>query len=117
MAGTGGGGVATSVPPCRPVGYTGQTFGLTESRMPFVVNGVGTWQYGKRNVHRLRAACGQCGAVADLESYDTTLYIVVFYVPVLPGVQPVPGEALAGMAAGHGGGGGGGGRPAPRRPG
>src|SRR5687768_13271195 len=52
--------------------------------MPHVINGVGTWYYGKRNVHRLRNVCGQCSAVTDLESYDTTLYVVVLFVPLVP---------------------------------
>ena len=52
--------------------------------MPHVINGVGTWYYGKRNVHRLRNVCPQCSAVGDLESYDTTLYFVVVFVPLLP---------------------------------
>jgi tetratricopeptide (TPR) repeat protein len=52
--------------------------------MPFVLNGVGTWYYGKRNVHRLRDVCSQCQAVTDLESYDTTLYFVVVFVPLIP---------------------------------
>ena len=52
--------------------------------MPHVINGVGTWYYGKRNVHRLRDVCAQCGAAGDLEAYDTTLYFVVVFVPLLP---------------------------------
>ena len=52
--------------------------------MPYTLNGVGTWYYGKRNVHRLRNVCSQCSAVGDLESYDTTLYFVVVFVPLLP---------------------------------
>ena len=52
--------------------------------MPHVINGVGTWYYGKRNVHRLRNVCSQCSAVGDLESYDTTLYFVVVFVPLVP---------------------------------
>lgn len=52
--------------------------------MPYVINGVGTWYYGERNVHRLRNVCSQCSAVGDLESYDTTLYFVVVFVPLIP---------------------------------
>ena len=52
--------------------------------MPYTLNGVGTWYYGKRNVHRLRNVCSQCSAVGDLESHDTTLYFVVLFVPLLP---------------------------------
>src|SRR5713226_3944738 len=55
--------------------------------MPTVVNGLGTWYYGKRRIHRVKAACSQCNALAELESYDTTLYIVVFFVPIIPLAQ------------------------------
>lgn len=52
--------------------------------MPHIVNGIGTWYYGKRNVHRLRNVCSQCETVGDLESYDTTLYFVFVMIPVVP---------------------------------
>jgi tetratricopeptide (TPR) repeat protein len=55
--------------------------------MPTVVNGVGTWYYGKRRIHCLKQACSFCSRMAELESYDTTLYFVVFLVPVLPLAQ------------------------------
>jgi tetratricopeptide (TPR) repeat protein len=52
--------------------------------MPTVINGIGTWYYGKRRIHRRKSVCGFCKHVAELESYDTTLYFVVFFVPLLP---------------------------------
>jgi tetratricopeptide (TPR) repeat protein len=52
--------------------------------MPTVVNGIGTWYYGKQRIHRLKGTCGFCNRVGELESYDTTLYFVVFFVPLLP---------------------------------
>jgi tetratricopeptide (TPR) repeat protein len=52
--------------------------------MPTVVNGIGTWYYGKRRLHRLKGVCGFCGGVGDLESYDTTLFFVVLFIPLLP---------------------------------
>ena len=52
--------------------------------MPHVINGIGTWYYGKRNRHKVRGVCESCGAVTDLESHDTTLYFVVFFVPLVP---------------------------------
>ena len=52
--------------------------------MPHMINGIGTWYYGKRNLHRLRNVCTQCGTPGDLESYDTTLYVVVVFVPLIP---------------------------------
>src|SRR5581483_5019338 len=52
--------------------------------MPTVVNGIGTWYYGKRQVHRIKGTCAFCNHFTDLESYDTTLYFVVFFVPLVP---------------------------------
>ena len=52
--------------------------------MPGVINGIGTWYYGRRNVHVGRARCENCGRVATISSYDTTLYFVVLFVPLLP---------------------------------
>jgi hypothetical protein len=52
--------------------------------MPTTVYGIGTWYCGKDRVHRLRSGCRSCRAVADLESFDTTLCVVVFRLPVLP---------------------------------
>lgn len=52
--------------------------------MPYVVNGIGTWYYGQRRVHRAAGTCESCSAFGELTSYDTTLYGVVFFVPLLP---------------------------------
>jgi predicted Zn-dependent protease len=52
--------------------------------MPHVINGIGTWYYGKRRIHRLKNTCSFCNRVAELESYDTTLYFVVLFVPLVP---------------------------------
>jgi len=52
--------------------------------MPQVVNGCGTWYYGKNRVHRIAMTCPNCSAYADLESYDTTKYIVFLFVPLIP---------------------------------
>ena len=52
--------------------------------MPTIVNGIGTWYCGKRRIHRVKSGCSQCGAFAELESYDTTLYFVIFMVPIIP---------------------------------
>jgi tetratricopeptide (TPR) repeat protein len=52
--------------------------------MPTIINGCGTWYYGKRRIHRVKAPCSQCQGFVELESYDTTLYFVVFMVPVVP---------------------------------
>ncbi len=40
--------------------------------------------YGKSNVFVTRALCSSCGAPGELTSYDTTLYVTVVYVPIIP---------------------------------
>src|SRR3954468_18427718 len=52
--------------------------------MPTVINGIGTWYYGRDRAHTVRGVCEFCHGVGDLTSYDTTLYFVVFFVPVIP---------------------------------
>lgn len=52
--------------------------------MPHTINGIGTWYYGKRDVHRIKGSCEFCGSLGELSSYDTTLYFVVVFVPVIP---------------------------------
>ena len=52
--------------------------------MPTIINGCGTWYYGKRRMHRVKAPCSQCQGFVELESYDTTLYFVVFMIPIIP---------------------------------
>lgn len=52
--------------------------------MPYVINGVGTWYYGKRNIHRIKGACEFCNRIGMLSSYDTTNYFVIFFIPVIP---------------------------------
>ncbi len=52
--------------------------------MPYVVNGIGTWYYGKDHVHRRKDVCEFCNNVGELVSYDTTHYFVVFFIPLVP---------------------------------
>ncbi|MBX7103167.1 MAG: hypothetical protein K1X57_03750 [Gemmataceae bacterium] len=52
--------------------------------MPHVVNGIGTWHYGRDRAHTLKGTCEHCNAYGNLTSYDTTLYIVVFFIPIIP---------------------------------
>lgn len=52
--------------------------------MPSTYNGIGTWYHGKTDIHRLKGSCEFCHNIGDLTSYDTTLYFVVFFVPVIP---------------------------------
>jgi tetratricopeptide (TPR) repeat protein len=52
--------------------------------MPTVYNGIGTWYYGKDHLHSRKGTCSLCNRVCTLESYDTTLFFVVIFVPVIP---------------------------------
>lgn len=52
--------------------------------MPQVMNGCGTWYYGKRNRVDYEGVCRACGHQATLTSYDTRLYVVIIFVPVIP---------------------------------
>jgi tetratricopeptide (TPR) repeat protein len=52
--------------------------------MPTIYNGIGTWYYGKKRLHRLMGTCAFCNRVGELQSYDTTLYFVFVMVPLLP---------------------------------
>src|SRR5258708_1821460 len=52
--------------------------------MPITYNGIGTHYYGHRNSERRTAACHSCGRPVQLESYDTRLWFVVIFIPVIP---------------------------------
>ncbi len=52
--------------------------------MPTTYNGIGTHYYGKRNRSVRTASCRSCGRVAHLESYDTRLWFVIVFIPVIP---------------------------------
>ncbi|MGC8642876.1 MAG: tetratricopeptide repeat protein [Isosphaeraceae bacterium] len=52
--------------------------------MPTTYNGIGTHYYGKKNLSVRTAACHSCRRVANLESYDTRLWFVVVFIPLIP---------------------------------
>ncbi|NOX59276.1 MAG: tetratricopeptide repeat protein [Planctomycetes bacterium] len=52
--------------------------------MPGVINGIGTWYWGKSNVHGVHSICGHCGGAGELISYDTRTYFVFFFIPIIP---------------------------------
>ena len=54
------------------------------AEMPSTVNGIGTHYYGKKNVTVRTAACKSCGRVVNLVSYDTRLWFVVVFIPIVP---------------------------------
>ena len=52
--------------------------------MPTTYNGIGTHYYGKKNRSSRTAACRSCRRVGVLDSYDTRLWVVVVFIPVIP---------------------------------
>src|SRR5258708_3215059 len=45
---------------------------------------MGPHYYGEKNVSRRRGVCPHCNREVDLKSYDTRLWFVVVFVPVIP---------------------------------
>ena len=52
--------------------------------MPTVVNGIGTWYWGKRDIHTVRQGCEHCGKLGEFLSYDTRSYFVFIFIPIIP---------------------------------
>ncbi|MEZ6123858.1 MAG: hypothetical protein R3C49_11855 [Planctomycetaceae bacterium] len=52
--------------------------------MPTTYNGVGTHYYGKKHRQDRQAICQLCGHPATLTSYETRLWFVFFFIPVIP---------------------------------
>ena len=52
--------------------------------MPYTVNGIGTWYYGKKNEHSHQGVCEFCGKHTQLKSYETTKFFVFAFIPIIP---------------------------------
>jgi tetratricopeptide (TPR) repeat protein len=52
--------------------------------MPATYNGIGTHYYGKKNLESRPGVCPFCGRGVELLSYDTRLWFVVLFLPVIP---------------------------------
>lgn len=52
--------------------------------MPTTYNGIGTHYYGKKNRTVRTAACHSCNRVGSLASYDTRLWFIIVFIPVIP---------------------------------
>lgn len=52
--------------------------------MPSTINGIGTSYLGKKNLEVREGLCQHCGKEAKLSSYDTRLFFVVVFIPVVP---------------------------------
>lgn len=52
--------------------------------MPTTINGIGTHYYGKSNRSSRQGTCQSCGRAGNLESYDTRLWFVIVFIPIIP---------------------------------
>ena len=52
--------------------------------MPTTINGVGTHYYGKSAVQVRPGVCRSCGKPVNLTSYNTRLWFVVVFIPIIP---------------------------------
>jgi tetratricopeptide (TPR) repeat protein len=52
--------------------------------MPSTINGIGTHYYGKKNIDERAATCQHCGHHGMLSSYDTRLWFVIIFIPIIP---------------------------------
>lgn len=52
--------------------------------MPATYNGIGTTYYGKKNLQLRPGLCPHCSKGTNLSSYDTRLWFVVLYLPLIP---------------------------------
>lgn len=52
--------------------------------MPSTVNGIGTIYYGKWNLTVRTGLCEHCHQEVPLQSYDTRLWFVIIYIPIIP---------------------------------
>ncbi len=52
--------------------------------MPATLNGIGTTYYGKKNLQKYVGVCEGCGQTVELLEYETRLWFVVVFIPILP---------------------------------
>ena len=52
--------------------------------MPTSYNGIGTHYYGKKNKQTRHGVCQQCNRQVELASYDTRLWFVIIFIPIMP---------------------------------
>ncbi len=52
--------------------------------MPATLNGIGTRYSGERNTQVRNGYCKSCNRYASLRSYDTTLFFVILFIPIIP---------------------------------
>lgn len=52
--------------------------------MPYTMNGVGTWYYGKSNLFTHEDFCPYCNRYVTLSSFDTREWFVIVFLPIIP---------------------------------
>jgi tetratricopeptide (TPR) repeat protein len=52
--------------------------------MPYTINGIGTHYYGKKHEKAVYGRCSACGYQGNMLEYETGLYFVVLYIPLIP---------------------------------
>ena len=52
--------------------------------MPSSINGIGTTYYGKKDRHAHFGVCEACNANTELSSYETRLWFIVLFIPIIP---------------------------------
>jgi len=52
--------------------------------MPSTINGIGTHYYGQSNVQSRPGLCEFCHQPVELRSYDTRLWFVILFIPIIP---------------------------------
>ena len=52
--------------------------------MPYWYNGIGTIYYGRTHESTRRGWCEHCKAERDLASFDTRLYVIFVFLPIVP---------------------------------
>jgi len=52
--------------------------------MPITYNGIGTHYYGKSNLEIRPGQCRSCNRHVQLQSYDTRLWFVIVFIPIIP---------------------------------
>lgn len=52
--------------------------------MPQTINGIGSHYYGRKRLVQRHGICAHCGRAGLLSSYDTGLYFVLVFIPLIP---------------------------------
>jgi len=51
--------------------------------MAYTLNGIGTWYWGKKNIHTNIGTCDACKSSGNFRSFDATKYFVFLHIPII----------------------------------